>query len=199
MKRAVLVLKNAVIPKGLDGDYYGADKGALLCLEAGKTLCGAVGDFDSVCSADRKKILAAAKTVQVLNCHKDESDTAEALRMIMDKDYDEIVVLGGLSGRFDHTWANLQLLRRYPSLIWMDEKNCLRILSPGKHTISKNGYQYISFFALKTGLISLQGVEYPLDKYRMTPLDSLGLSNEILAEEMQVSCSMDVLCVQSHD
>ncbi len=199
MKTAALVLKNAVIHPHPDWDYFGADRGALLIIEAGLPLKGAVGDFDSVSEEERSQIEKAAEILIRLNCHKDQSDTAEALTLIKQLDYQKIIVLGGLSGRFDHTWANLQLLRRFPELVWEDEKNRLRILKPGSHEVVKEDYPYISFFSLEEGLITLEGMEYPLKEYWLHPLNSLGLSNVLLSKTGRVSCTMPVLCVQSRD
>lgn len=197
--RAILVLKNAIIPDGLTGDFYGADQGALCCLKQGETLELAIGDFDSVKEEEKNWIVSQAKEVIQLCPRKDQSDTSEALEIILKRGYDEIVVCGGLFGRFDHTWANIQLLLKHPSLIWLDEKNRITILEAGEHEIKKAGYHYISFFSLKEGELTLRNMEYPLEDYTMKPLDSLGLSNEIIGELGYVKCSMPVLCIQCHD
>lgn len=197
--RAILVLKNAIIPQELTGDFYGADQGALCCLKQGKKLELAIGDFDSVSQEEKAWIFNQAKEVIQLCPRKDRSDTCEALEIILKRGYDEVVVCGGLFGRFDHTWANIQLLLRNPSICWMDEKNRILILKEGKHEIKKEGYRYISFFSLKEGKISLRNMEYPLEDYIMKPLDSLGLSNEIIGEVGYIECSMPILCIQCHD
>lgn len=199
MKRAILALKNASIPFSLEGDYYGADQGALAILNANKPLKAAIGDFDSVSQEEFKRIQECAETMIQLKCRKDESDTKEAIDFIKKQDYNEIVVLGGLFGRFDHTWANLQLLQCNPDLIWMDEKNRLRIFQPGRHVIFKEDYHYISFFSLKKGKITLECMEYPLKDYELQPLDSLGLSNEIIGESGILECDVPILCIQCHD
>lgn len=199
MKRAILVLKQAIIPEGLTGVFYGVDQGALVCLQANKRIKAAIGDFDSVSEEEKQAIFNNSEQIIQLNTHKDLSDTAEALALVSDERFDEILVLGGLSGRFDHTWANLQLLQRYPHIIWMDQKNRLTVLQPGTHVIFKKDYSYVSFFSFSTGEITLQGMAYPLHQYVMEPLDSLGLSNEILKEQGTVHCTMPVLCVQSKD
>lgn len=199
MKQAILVLKNADQAIELAGDYFGADQGALRVLAWNKPLVAAIGDFDSVTEDELAMIQNQAKTVIHLNCHKDNSDADEAIQYILQLGYTDILIWGGLDGRFDHTYANLQLLQRYPQLTWMNPRNRLRILQPGNHHLIKEGYQYCSFFALEEGEITLENVEYPLHQYFMTPLDSLGLSNEMKTESCDVFCTMSVLCVQCHD
>jgi len=199
MRRAILALKNASIPSCLEGEFFGADKGALAVLAAKKPLKAAIGDFDSVSQDEYQAIKDAAEILIQLQCRKDESDTKEAIAHIKKQGYDEIVVIGGLFGRFDHTWANLQLLQCNPDLIWMDEKNRIKIFQPGRHLVYKDDYQYVSFFALQKGKITLENMEYPLDKYEMEPLDSLGLSNEIIGEFGILECDVPTLCIQCHD
>ena len=197
MSRVTIVLGESDIKP--EGCVIGVDYGAFVCARDGVEMILACGDFDSVSQEEFKRIQECAETMIQLKCRKDESDTKEAIDFIKKQDYNEIVVLGGLFGRFDHTWANLQLLQCNPDLIWMDEKNRLRIFQPGRHVIFKEDYHYISFFSLKKGKITLESMEYPLKDYELQPLDSLGLSNEIIGESGILECDVPVLCIQCHD
>ena len=114
MKRAILVLKNAKIPKEIEGTFYGIDQGALQCVRAERPCAMAIGDFDSVNDSEFQEIKNNSTTIRKLNCKKDQSDTAEAVELVLNEDFDEVVLLGGLFGRFDHTWANFLLLQKFP-------------------------------------------------------------------------------------
>ncbi len=200
MKRAILVLSNAIYDPMLEGDYIGADKGAFILLGWLHPCRFAIGDFDSVSQIEKELILNNANEVKLLNCHKDQSDMAEAMDWIESNDYEEVVLLSETTGRFDHTYACLQrLVKSSLPFTWIDSKNKIQILKSGKHKIQKEIYPYISFFSLEKGKITLKDVEYPLNNYEMDVLDSLGLSNVILNEFCLVENDMKVLCIQSKD
>ncbi len=199
LKKANLVLKNAEIDECLEGDFFGADQGALQIIKSNHVLTGAIGDFDSVSETEKELIKENCTHYIELNAMKDKSDTQEAIDFLYKMGYTDITVVGGLSKRFDHTWANVQLLRKYSNLTWIDECNCLSILPIGKTNIKKDKYKYVSFFSLAKGKISLRNFKYEIDNYELDELDSLCLSNEILDEYAEVENTMPVLCIKSHD
>ncbi len=199
MKSAYLVLKNGTIPQDIEGDFFGADLGAWRIIQEGLHLSGAIGDFDSVDETQFQLIQKEAKQLVVLNSEKDFSDTYMALKHIFGLGYTEVTVLTEMSGRFDHTYANLQLLRHFPTVKILDECNFIQLLQSGEHIINKLSYPYISFFSLEKGLISLNGFKYPLDSYCLSEQDTLCLSNELVNDQGTVVCQMPVICIQSND
>ncbi len=199
MKTAILVLKDANIIQSVKGDYIGVDQGALQIIKQGLPLSTAIGDFDSITVDEKAYIEKNTTNFIALNPMKDTSDTQEAIILAEKLGYKKIVVMGGLSKRFDHTWANMQLLRKYPHVVWMDDHNKIQILSQGESTIEKENYHYISFFALKSGIITIENLKYQLKQYALDELDSLCLSNEFNDKQASIITTMPVLCIQSKD
>ena len=89
--------KNADFVICADGGYYTAEN-------AGIIPDITVGDFDS--SDIRKN-----KTEKIiLPVEKDETDTLYALKYLIEKGADEIIIYGAFGGLMDHSYANICLL-----------------------------------------------------------------------------------------
>ena len=63
-----------------------------------------IGDFDSLDTED------ADCPVIRLQAEKDDTDTLVCFRHGLEKGFNDFIILGGLGGRLDHTFANLQIL-----------------------------------------------------------------------------------------
>ena len=103
---------NAAHFKALDAagafDMVIAADGGFAHLEAiGRAADMAVGDFDSL------GYVPNCRRVSRYPVKKDKSDMELAMEKAVFWDNDEFVVYGALSGRLDHTLANLQLFARY--------------------------------------------------------------------------------------
>lgn len=156
-----------------------------------------VGDFDSV----DKDVLAYFRQQgipeRVFPTHKDDTDSELALRVVMEKAEagDEILIAGGLGGRFDHTLANILLLLR-PLSAGMraeitDGLNFARIVTgPFTETIPYvEDLQYLSLIPLSETIegVSMAGVEYPLQNASVPRGVTLCVSNEIHPPSATVS------------
>ncbi len=160
-------------------DYLvGVDKGALLCANKGLMMDMAVGDFDSIHPSDLDKIKKHAKHVVVLNQQKDESDSEVAISHWIDR-VDKIILIGGLGGRLDHQYVNLQLMFQYSKIHLIDDQNHMFIAQHSMQ-IEREHYDYLSLFALEPSLVSLENVKYPLNQQLIIPTDRYTLSNEFL-------------------
>ncbi len=180
------------------GTIIGVDAGALVCLNKGLALDIAVGDFDSVTSDELELIKSKVKEVIVLNPIKDDTDFMYAYKTLC-QGYDEIHVLGGLGGRRDHEYMHVHAAMRDNRLVLMNEQNKIQRLDCGVHNISKDLFQYISFFALTQATIDLKGFKYSLDNKDITPEDTFLTSNEIIGESAVVTLqSGSVLMVQAN-
>ncbi|HAO61246.1 MAG TPA: thiamine diphosphokinase [Erysipelotrichaceae bacterium] len=187
MKKAVLVCGwQDDIPSSFDGDVVGIDRGAWLLARQKTTMAFAIGDFDSIEDVDKQEIETYAKQTIVLSTHKDVSDTEAAIDECIRRGYGDIVLWGGLGGRFDHAWVNLLLLRKHPSLRLLDTQNEVFTLGEGTHDIGSPACKYVSVFALLPSEVSLVGFVYPLS-HAMFEIDTtLGLSNEIQKENARI-------------
>ncbi len=87
------------------------DGGAEALSRVGLTPALLVGDLDSITVRTRETLEARGVEVVMLSTAKDETDTEAALRLLIARGADDIVVYGALGGpRLDHLVGNLLLL-----------------------------------------------------------------------------------------
>lgn len=137
-----------------------------------------LGDYDSApCPSQIEKTI-------VLPPEKDDTDTFFAVRQALARNADEIIILGGMGGRFDHTLANLQTLiylaQKGIRALLADENNEITVLTPGEYHLDARANRYYSFFSVdsKTENLTLEGFKYPLSGATMTNRYPIGVSNE---------------------
>jgi len=155
----------------------GVDHGALLLLQNNIKIDLAIGDFDSVTETEYKLINEVAIETLKFPAKKNQTDLYLAIDAVSKMDYDKIIVYGGIGGRFDHSFANLRLLK-YRGIMIVSKDTVLYILKPGTHHI-KNKHKYISFFALEDILdLTISGFKYEKTEFKLIVDDPLGISNE---------------------
>lgn len=172
--------------------FYAADGGYLLAERLGVKVDKVLGDFDSAPKPNLDGIL-------VYPSEKDQTDSELALHLALEDGYRDIWMIAPFGGRLDHTIANICLLEaafeKGASLKLYDGENLAFILPQGQHTISNN-YRYISFFPWKDfATISLHGVKYPLDHYKLNVGKPIGVSNEPVGEPLINIHKGSVLCI----
>ena len=170
-----------------DLDYIGADAGALHLAQKGIHMVLALGDYDSAGSESVELIRRYSDEMITLPVMKDDSDSEAAIRRAAAMGYKKILVYGGLGGRIDHEIVNLRLAYAYPGTVLIDQMNRIEALTEGTHTIKKDTYSYVSFFAWQEAEITLRGMKYPLDHAVIGFEDLYTLSNEILDEQGTVT------------
>ena len=142
-----------------------------------------VGDLDSL---DRSAIDDKIKVITV-PAEKDFTDTKLAADTAIREGATELVIIGGLSGRLDHTLANLTLLKELTLAgiytVITDGKNRVRYINSTSTLIAKSGYKYLSLIidSDKAKGVDIEGCKYPLKNATLTPNDqTLTVSNEIV-------------------
>lgn len=133
---------------------------------------------------------------------KDETDTEIAIRTAISQGCDTIHILGATGTRVDHMMGNIHLLgmamEQGVSCLLLDKYNRIRMINRG--LVLKKEEQYGNYVSLLpftpqvTGL-TLTGFKYPLNGYTMECYHSLGVSNEITAEQAEISFQDGVLLV----
>lgn len=158
-----------------------------------------VGDFDSV----EKEVLSAmenkgSKIVRLIP-EKDDTDTEAGIRLALENGATEIHLLGATGSRLDHVLGNIQLLgmgissetgKKDTDILMVDENNRIRLLDGGISIIKKEQFgRFISFipFTPVVKRLSLKGFKYELDHFDMKCFNSLGISNEVTADEATVA------------
>ena len=150
-----------------------------------------VGDFDST---KEKAFCSRAKIVRV-PAEKDETDTQLAINIALENGADELYIIGGLSGRLDHTLSNLYLLEAlarvgvYTTIC--DGRNRARYLRERSSLlVAKSDYKYFGLILAgkEAKGVSIEGAKYPLKNAKLTKNDpSFAISNEVIENFAMVS------------
>lgn len=156
----------------------GVDSGLRLLLENKMKVDLAIGDFDSIDTTVIAELTRLEVPMIRLEPKKNMTDLAYAVDYLYNQmDYGEMQIYGGIGGRVDHLFANLNLMKRY-QISFRDDDHLIYVLKKGKHSVD-NYHHYISFFALEDCYnLSLQGFKYELNNYYLGVSDSLCVSNE---------------------
>jgi thiamine pyrophosphokinase len=184
----------------------GVDAGALFLLHNGYKPYAALGDFDSVERADAEWIKSSCQVFSECDpIAKDVSDTEMALEWALLQNPQEIIMLGVTGTRFDHTLANVHLLKRTleagVACHIIDETNDIQLID---HTaaVSPGKYPYISLLPLSLSVtgVTLEGFFYPLQNATLALGHTLAISNKLAKEvgTVQIRSGL-LLLIQSMD
>lgn len=184
----------------------GADSGARFLTSQGFRPDISIGDFDSV--SEEELAIIRTNSGQTIACDpidKDYTDTEMAVRLALDMQPRELVLLGALGTRFDHSLANVHLLalaaqQQVPATI-IDEHNKITLLTD-QATIEQLGYPNVSLLPLSLQVkgITLTGFQYPLTDAELSIGQSLGISNVLLSAVGRIEIKEGLLLViQSRD
>ncbi len=180
-----------------DDWFIAADGGGRLAAALGVKPAVLVDDFDSSETPDT----GGDTEIVRLPMEKDWTDTQAAAMLALDRGYRDFLLLGCTGGRLDHTLANiavlLYLLRRGADALMADERNFLRLYGPGRYRVERRAGYKLSLFPYGGEVegITVKNVRYPLEKARLTPDNSLGVSNEFLENPAEISFDKGVLMV----
>lgn len=165
-------------PKG-DDLIIAADSGYRNAKELGITPMLLLGDFDSI-----GELPPEIERMQVPS-EKDFTDTQLAVDTAIKKGADEIVIIGGLAGRLDHTLSNLAILEdlneKHIHAILTDGRNRVRYLHSTSTLIARSSFRYLSLLTLseKAKGVSVEGCKYPLQNATLNRNFQYAVSNEI--------------------
>ena len=154
-----------------------------------------VGDFDSLGEAPKDE------TVIKHPIKKDDTDTLLAVKIGLEKGYKTFVIYGAVGGRLDHTVATIQ------TATFVAENGGIAYIYDGNHTVTTiknssinfkaNAKGYISIFAL-SGVakgVTIKGLLYELNDAEITPSFPIGVSNEFISKESEISVKDGVLTI----
>ena len=162
-----------------------ADVGAENAMALGDTPDLIVGDFDSARLDDLKATFPKAE-ITVVPAEKDFTDSELAIETAIAKGATEIVIIGGLDGRLDHTLTNIALLealakaRIYATIT--NGKNRVRYIENTSTLIPRSHFKYLSLIPRtdKVKGVTILGCKYPLENANLTKSSQgLTVSNEI--------------------
>ncbi len=175
------------IKKNINDLIIAADGGYRYLLEAGIEPDIIIGDFDSF------GIVPEGDNVLKLNPVKDITDMHAAAQIGIEKGYSEFHIYGACGGRIDHTLANIQLA------VSLAQKTIKVLIHNGNTKITAicngsisfpNEYEgYVSVFAYSdecTG-VYIKGLKYTLENATLTNSFPLGVSNEFIGCESEIT------------
>lgn len=168
-----------------------ADAGYKKALAANVIPTDVVGDFDSMA---RPTDLPDGVRLLTVPAEKDDTDTMLALRCGLDRGQREFHIYGGMDGRrLDHTMANFQslaFLRRHGANGFLIGQDFIAtVIQNESVTFPRADAGLLSVFCLGADArgVTLQGLQYPLDKHTLTCDFPLGVSNHFIGECGKVS------------
>lgn len=148
-----------------------------------------VGDFDS---SPMPENLDA--DITVLPVVKDDTDTHHVARFIIENGYTDVLMLGMLGGkRMEHTFANIQtmlwLSKNRVNATAVDKYSQVMVITDGTVRLPDMGDKFFSLFTLgdKREGVSIKGAKYSLDNYTMTNDFPIGVSNEFIGEDVEIT------------
>ena len=167
-------------PKG-DDIVIAADSGYKNARLLGERPQIVLGDFDSLGSAE----LPEGIEILQVPAEKDFTDTQLAVDTAVKKGVDDIIIIGGLDGRLDHTLSNLSILEDlYQKRIHAhitNGYNRIRYINSTSTLIARSGFKYLSIICLskKAKGVSVEGCKYSLANAKLTKDFQFAVSNEI--------------------
>lgn len=179
----------------VEGLVICADKGFDHALAAGITPDIVVGDFDS----------SGLSTPDGIECIrvspiKDDTDAMLAANTAIERGCTELRFLCALGGRFDHTFANVQMLehlhRRGITAVLYGGDEKIALLHQGDTVRIPKFKGFVSLFSYTdTATVTEYGMKYEIVRYRLDNRFPLGVSNEVEAEcgEIIIHCGTVIL------
>lgn len=174
-----------------------ADGGAEHALRMGLPVHLVVGDMDSLSPDVRARLAAAGTEFRTHHPDKNETDTELALREVMERGCDQVVVLCALGGRLDHALANLFLL----ALPGLEERTLVASGDTEVRLVRKRSRfrgaagDLLSLLPLGADAlgVSTDGLAYPLSNEKLPSGYARGVSNVFTGEQAQVSLQRGLL------
>lgn len=146
-----------------------------------------VGDFDSLgYTPDHPE-------TEVHSPIKDDTDTMLAVEKGIELGCNEFYIFGATGGRIAHTFGNLQVLsfiaEKGLSSYIFDRDTVITALTDCTLKFDKNSSGYISLlpFGCDKADVTIKGLKYELDKAELPHNRPLGISNEFLGKEAEIS------------
>lgn len=147
-----------------------------------------IGDLDS-CTEDFPPDIEAVR----LPVHKDDTYMMYSLKECLGRGYRDFLLLGATGGRLDHTVANLcglyYLAMHNARGVLADRQNETVLVINGRVGLQGEPGALVSVFPYGASYctLSYEGLEYPLDHYRLYPYDPMGTSNRLISTAAKIT------------
>lgn len=171
------------------GDIYCADGGYRHCQALGVEPLEIWGDMDSVDEGSLEKIREKDIRIKKFSRDKDYTDGELILEHLAQLRYKSIYIIGGLGGDKAHELTNINLITRYKNICFLTEKEMVMLVEKGSFYVGKG--RGISFIPMTDSVenLTLRGVKYPLENYRLLRWESRCVSNVALDDYVGIEFS----------
>ena len=142
-----------------------------------------LGDFDSL---NKEEKLPDDLEILQVPAEKDDTDTQLAVKVAIERGAKQIVIIGGLDGRLDHTLSNLAILEELSSKhihsIITNGQNRVRFIRDNGVLLLRENFRYFSILAADPVVkgVTVDGCKYPLKKAKLLRTNQYAVSNEIV-------------------
>lgn len=176
------------------------DSGYLHAVKAGIVPDLLVSDFDSF-----NGILNPSMEIVRAVPEKDDTDTLMALKEALHRGYDDIMIVGALGGRMDHTLANISLTafaaKNGAICHLIDEHHQIFAIKDDSIMVKRGYWKWLSVFAVDSEVrgVTLRGLKYPLYDSVLTNTYPIGVSNEFVKDTAIVTAEQGTLLVVLSD
>ena len=154
-----------------------------------------VGDFDSLGYQPQGDCVA------VYPVEKDDTDLLLAVKYGLRAGIQTFRIYGGLGGRVSHTMANIQVLQFLSSQgchgVLVDGSSILTAIHQERLIVEDSARGMLSLFALggAAAHVTIRNLKYCVEDVRLTPDYPLGVSNEFIGKEAEISVQDGTLLV----
>ncbi|TYO96018.1 thiamine diphosphokinase [Desulfallas thermosapovorans] len=184
----------------------GADR--LICVDSGTNYAAAlgivpgviVGDMDSIDPSLLESYRRQGVAIKEYPAEKDDTDTALALAEALACRPDEVIILGATGNRFDHTLANVHLLRvaldhRVPARI-INEYNEINLVAPRQPAVVKgrpgDEFSLLPLTGVVTG-VQVRGARWPLENATFSIGNPYGISNRLAGNRADITIASGLM------
>lgn len=180
----------------------------IICVDGGAKYAAAlgitpqiiIGDLDSVDRMELAEFIKKGTVVKEYSADKDDTDTTLALKEALVTNPDEIIILGAIGTRMDHTLSNMHLLLKAMqsgvSAHIINECNEISLVTPDTHVVVEGEPgDVFSLLPLteKVSGINVQGARWPLKDAIFYIGNSYGVSNQLSLNRAEISISTGML------
>ena len=178
--------------RNLDATFIAADGGALLLEKIGLNADIILGDLDSLDKRDIERFKNKKIDIIKYPVEKNETDGELAINYCIKNDYDKVILIFALGGRFDQQFANIFLLEyaKKNNLKAEIREAFLEIaLVDGNKTFNDKKEWGLSLLPLdkKVENVSIKGCKYSLDSFDLLRNKTRGISNVICKDKARIS------------
>ena len=145
-----------------------------------------IGDFDSL------GYTPTNKNTVIHPIEKDDTDTMLAVKLGFENGYNNFRIFGGIGGRLDHTFANIQtasyIAENNGKAVFYGNNESFAVIKNEKICFTNESEGNISVFALEECKnVNINGLYYQLENGRLSPDFPLGVSNKFNNKEATIS------------